>query len=101
MLFTSASEKKHEIEPKLVLSKLTVQKGSCLDDKVYYVIAGMFMALFLCVQDFHDEHAWQAFRRLDKGNTGSITPKDFEEIMLSLKAYLLTPLTRENLITVR
>ena len=61
----------------------------------------MFMALFLCVQDFHDEHAWQAFRRLDKGNTGSITPKDFEEIMLSLKAYLLTPLTRENLITVR
>ncbi|KAK7092756.1 electrogenic aspartate/glutamate antiporter SLC25A13, mitochondrial-like [Littorina saxatilis] len=50
------------------------------------------------LHDFHDEHASQAFRKLDKGNTGAITPKDFEEIMLSLKSYLLTPFTRENLI---
>ena len=39
--------KKREIKPKLVLSKLTVQKGSCLDDMGYYVIAGMFMAIFV------------------------------------------------------
>ncbi|XP_076455982.1 electrogenic aspartate/glutamate antiporter SLC25A13, mitochondrial-like isoform X2 [Babylonia areolata] len=50
------------------------------------------------LHDFHDEHALQAFRRLDKGNTGSITVKDFEEIMLSLKSYLLTPFTKDNLL---
>jgi Ca2+-binding EF-hand superfamily protein len=59
-------------------------------------------SIFVCVllQDFHDEHAWQAFRRRDKGNTGYITAKDFEEIMLNLKSYLLTPFTRDNLVTV-
>ncbi|KAL8561913.1 hypothetical protein ACOMHN_046703 [Nucella lapillus] len=49
------------------------------------------------LHDFHDEHALQAFRRLDKGNTGSISLKDFEGIMLSLKGYLLTPFTKDNL----
>lgn len=52
------------------------------------------------LHDFHDEHAWQAFRRRDKGGTGYITAKDFEEIMLNLKSFLLTPFTRDNLVTV-
>ncbi|KAJ8319625.1 hypothetical protein KUTeg_002827 [Tegillarca granosa] len=53
----------------------------------------------LC-RDFHDEHALQAFRKFDKNNTGFINAKCFEEIMFSLKSYLLTPFVRDNLITV-
>ncbi|BFZ22432.1 hypothetical protein BsWGS_25470 [Bradybaena similaris] len=52
------------------------------------------------IHDFHDEHAWQAFRRRDKSNNGYISAKDFEEILLSLKGYLLTPFVKENIITV-
>lgn len=52
------------------------------------------------IHDFHEEHALQAFRRRDKGDTGSINPKDFEEIMCKLKSYLLTPFVKENLVTV-
>ncbi|PVD37264.1 hypothetical protein C0Q70_04261 [Pomacea canaliculata] len=52
------------------------------------------------IHDFHEEHAVQAFRSLDKGKTGYISAKDFEDIMCSLKPYLLTPFTRENLVTV-
>ncbi|KAL5010030.1 hypothetical protein ScPMuIL_012335 [Solemya velum] len=52
------------------------------------------------IHDFHEEHALQAFRRLDKGNTGYINAKNFEEIILSLKSYLLTPFVRDNLVTV-
>ncbi|XP_059174414.1 electrogenic aspartate/glutamate antiporter SLC25A13, mitochondrial-like isoform X4 [Physella acuta] len=52
------------------------------------------------IHDFHEEHAWQAFRRRDKNNNGYISAKDFEEILLSLKSYLLTPFVRENIITV-
>ncbi|CAG5126261.1 unnamed protein product [Candidula unifasciata] len=52
------------------------------------------------IHDFHDEHAWQAFRRRDKNNNGYISAKDFEEILLSLKGYLLTPFVKENIITV-
>ena len=55
----------------------------------------------LCFQDFHDEHALQAFRKFDKDNNGYITAKDFEEIMVSLKSYLLTPFVRDNIVTVR
>lgn len=60
------------------------------------------MSIVCCcfLQDFHEEHAVQAFRSLDKGKTGYISAKDFEDIMCSLKPYLLTPFTRENLVTV-
>lgn len=52
------------------------------------------------IHDFHEEHAWQAFRGRDKNNNGYISAKDFEEILLSLKSYLLTPFVRENIVTV-
>lgn len=51
-------------------------------------------------QDFHEEHAWQAFRGRDNNSNGYISAKDFEEIMMSLKSHLLTPFVKENLITV-
>lgn len=56
--------------------------------------------MFWFIQDFHEEHALQAFRRRDKGDTGYINAKDFEEIMCKLKSYLLTPFVKENLVTV-
>ncbi|KAK3106010.1 hypothetical protein FSP39_010838 [Pinctada imbricata] len=52
------------------------------------------------LHDFHDEHASQAFRRRDLKNQGSINAKDFEEIMMSLKSYMLTDFVRDNLVTV-
>lgn len=52
------------------------------------------------IHDFHEEHAWQAFRSRDKNNNGYISAKDFEEILLSLKDYLLTPFVKDNVITV-
>ncbi|XP_062619274.1 calcium-binding mitochondrial carrier protein Aralar1-like, partial [Saccostrea cucullata] len=48
--------------------------------------------------DFHEEHALQAFRRRDKGDTGYINAKDFEEIMCKLKI-TLDPICKENLVT--
>lgn len=53
-----------------------------------------------CFQDFHDEHALQAFMRLDKDNNGYINAVDFQRIMLSLKSPLLTNFVKENLVTV-
>ncbi|KAL3837138.1 hypothetical protein ACJMK2_022516 [Sinanodonta woodiana] len=52
------------------------------------------------IHDFNEEHALQAFRTRDKKQNGYITAKDFEEIMISLKSYLLTPFVRDNLVTV-
>lgn len=52
------------------------------------------------IHDFHEEHALQAFRRLDADKTGYISAMDFENIMISLKSYLLTPFVKENLVTV-
>ncbi|GFR64060.1 calcium-binding mitochondrial carrier protein Aralar1, partial [Elysia marginata] len=51
------------------------------------------------IHDFHEEHAWQAFCMRDKNKNGYISAKDFEEILLSLKSYLLTPFVRDNIIT--
>lgn len=56
--------------------------------------------IFFSFQDFHEEHALQAFRRLDADKTGYISAMDFENIMISLKSYLLTPFVKENLVTV-
>ncbi|XP_046355558.1 electrogenic aspartate/glutamate antiporter SLC25A13, mitochondrial-like isoform X1 [Haliotis cracherodii] len=52
------------------------------------------------IHDFHDEHAWQAFRKFDRSNSGFISAKDFEQVMISLKSYLLTPFVRDNIVTV-
>ncbi|CAI9722151.1 calcium-binding mitochondrial carrier protein Aralar2-like isoform X1 [Octopus vulgaris] len=52
------------------------------------------------IHDFHEEHALQAFKRLDDDKTGYISAMDFETIMISLKSYLLTPFVRDNLVTV-
>ncbi|KAH9514273.1 hypothetical protein Btru_028563 [Bulinus truncatus] len=52
------------------------------------------------IHDFHEEHAWQAFRRRDKTNSGYISAKDFEEILLTLKSYLLSPFVKENIVSV-
>lgn len=52
------------------------------------------------IHDFNEEHALQAFRRFDTNNNGYINAKDFEEIMISLKDYLLTPFIRENLVSI-
>ncbi|XP_053372526.1 electrogenic aspartate/glutamate antiporter SLC25A13, mitochondrial-like isoform X2 [Mercenaria mercenaria] len=52
------------------------------------------------IHDFNEEHALQAFRKFDHDNNGYINAKDFEEIMISLKSYLLTPFVQENLVSV-
>ena len=53
------------------------------------------------LKDFNEEHAQQAFRKFDTDNNGYINAKEFEEIMVSLKSYLLTPLVQDNLVAVR
>ncbi|XP_053372977.1 calcium-binding mitochondrial carrier protein Aralar1-like [Mercenaria mercenaria] len=52
------------------------------------------------IHDFNEEHALQAFRKFDHDNNGYINAKDFEEIMISLKSYLLTPFVQENLVSI-
>ncbi|XP_076092098.1 electrogenic aspartate/glutamate antiporter SLC25A13, mitochondrial-like isoform X1 [Mytilus galloprovincialis] len=52
------------------------------------------------IHDFHEEHALQAFRKFDKKNTGSISAKDFEYLMVTLKSFLLSEFVQDNLITV-
>ena len=63
-------------------------------------IVSLAMPCFICLQDLHEEHAIQAFNRFDKDNSGYISAKDFEEIMISLKGYLLTPFVKEHLVSV-
>ncbi|CAD5119751.1 DgyrCDS8346 [Dimorphilus gyrociliatus] len=50
------------------------------------------------LHDFHEEHAIQAFRKLDKDKRGYITTLEFREIMTLLKPHLLTDFVRENLV---
>ncbi|XP_050406141.1 electrogenic aspartate/glutamate antiporter SLC25A13, mitochondrial [Patella vulgata] len=59
-----------------------------------------YMEFTQLIHDFHEEHALQAFRRLDVGNTGFITAQNFEQIILKLKNHLLTPFVEENLIAI-
>ena len=51
-------------------------------------------------QNFHEEHALQAFRRIDKTNRGFINALAFYDVMTSLKSHLLTPFVSENLVAV-
>ncbi|CAG0896586.1 unnamed protein product [Darwinula stevensoni] len=50
------------------------------------------------LHDFHEEHALQAFRRFDKRGQGFISALDFNDIMVSIKSHLLTPVVRMNLV---
>ncbi|XP_013781722.1 calcium-binding mitochondrial carrier protein Aralar1-like [Limulus polyphemus] len=50
------------------------------------------------LHDFHEEHAVQAFRRYDKKKIGTITPLDFNDIMISVKSHLLTESVKQNLV---
>ena len=56
--------------------------------------------LFIIFQDFHEEHALQAFRKYDKDNCGNISAKDFEHLMVTLKSFLLSEFVRDNIVTV-
>lgn len=54
-----------------------------------------------CVlQDFHEEHAVQAFKMFDKTGSGFITAMDFKDIMLNIKSHLLTLPVQTNLVAV-
>uniref|UniRef100_A0A3Q0KMM7 Putative mitochondrial solute carrier n=1 Tax=Schistosoma mansoni TaxID=6183 RepID=A0A3Q0KMM7_SCHMA len=52
------------------------------------------------IHDFNNEHAIQAFKQMDQDKTGTITVDQFKSIILQLKSRLLTPLIKENLLTV-
>jgi len=52
------------------------------------------------LHDFHEEHALQAFRRMDHDKQGYISSLEFFDIMFMLKSHLLTPFVQENLVTV-
>ena len=54
----------------------------------------------MCLQDFHDVHAFQAFSRYDENKDGHVTALQFHDIMTRLKSHLLTDFVRENLVTV-
>jgi len=42
------------------------------------------------IQDFNEEYAREAFRRFDKDSTGFVSVEDFEIIMTSVRAHVLT-----------
>ncbi|CAL8099331.1 unnamed protein product [Calicophoron daubneyi] len=50
------------------------------------------------IHDVSDEHAVQAFRRLDKSDEGTISAADFFKVITLLKSHLLTQFVRENLL---
>ncbi|ELU00422.1 hypothetical protein CAPTEDRAFT_169511 [Capitella teleta] len=50
--------------------------------------------------DYYEEHALQAFHRLDKNKAGFISPIEFFDIVNLLKNHLLTDFVRENLVAV-
>lgn len=52
------------------------------------------------LQDFHEEHAVQAFKRSDPKKTGAITSMDFTDIMISCKSHLLSEDVKKNLVGV-
>jgi solute carrier family 25 aspartate/glutamate transporter 12/13 len=51
-------------------------------------------------QDFKEEHALQAFSRVDKAQTGHVSALQFQEIMTELKPHLLTKFVKDNLLAV-
>lgn len=52
------------------------------------------------LQDFHEEHAVQAFKKCDTKKTGVISSMDFTDIMISCKSHLLSEDVKKNLVAV-
>jgi len=50
------------------------------------------------LHDFHDEYAQVAFKAKDIDESGFISPKDFLEVMTSIKSHLLTDPVKANVI---
>ena len=51
------------------------------------------------LHDFHEEYANVAFKAKDAKGSGHISPSDFFDIMVSIKAHLLTDAVKQNLIS--
>ena len=93
----------HFIRLPLTTAPITWASDRWCDDRSH-----MSMVVFRCrlraglllLQDYHEEHALQAFRKKDVERTGSITALDFYDIMTTLKSHLLTHFVKENLLTV-
>jgi len=51
------------------------------------------------LHDFHDEYAQVAFKAKDNDESGFISPKDFMDIMTSIKSHLLTDPVKANIIS--
>jgi len=51
------------------------------------------------LHDFHDEYAQVAFKAKDTDESGFISPKDFLEVMTSIKSHLLTDPVKANVIS--
>lgn len=50
--------------------------------KLFVIIFGL--------QEYHEEHALQAFRKFDKGNSGFISLKDMKKILVNMCPHLLS-----------
>lgn len=53
------------------------------------------------LHDFHEEYAFEAFRRFDRDASGFISLHDFHDIMINIKSHLLTKQVESHLIEVR
>lgn len=52
------------------------------------------------LHDFHEEHAVQAFKTMDKNRKGIISAMDFSYIMMNCKSHLLSEDVKPNLVAV-
>jgi solute carrier family 25 aspartate/glutamate transporter 12/13 len=52
------------------------------------------------LHDFHEEHAVQAFKTMDKNRKGVISAMDFSYIMMNCKSHLLSEDVKPNLVAV-
>lgn len=88
-------------------------KQTTLHEKIPFDFKGQFMQLHFgedrkrvvtfsefsqVLHDFHEEHAIQAFKKMDKSKSGTISAVDFADIMSSVKSHLLSPSVRPNLV---
>ena len=65
--------------------------------KIFFILLLDFSCQF---QDFHEEHAVQAFKKNDSDHSGFISALDFNDVMLSIKNHLLTVPVQNNLVAV-
>lgn len=59
-----------------------------------------FIEFSQVLNDFHEEHAVQAFKSRDKSKQGVISAMDFSEIMSSCKSHLLSETVKQNLVAI-